>query len=210
LAAKNKAQALPPFVNVIKAMLKEPAWLDLSYGARCLYLTVKSHFLGKNNGNFYLGVRLAARELGASASQTHKWFLELQDHGFIRKTKGGYLGVDGEGVSTYWRLTEIGYLGQRPTKDFKDWQPAQQTETRTDNQDKPLRISGRGGTENRGDRTDNQDGFGPIQPSDRTDNPHISKLPGRGGVSAQDKSGSLADIPAFLDRRPLGRSSKLS
>ena len=113
--------AMQPFVQVLKPTLKEPAWKALSYGARCLYITLKSYYFGDNNGRVYLGVRKAARELGASRSSTEIWFRDLTEHGFIVSTSGGFLGSDGKGTATSWRLTEIGYMGEQPTKDYKDW-----------------------------------------------------------------------------------------
>ena len=90
-----------------------------------------------------------------------RWFRELENHGFIRRTKAASLGFDGHATATYWRLTEIGYMGKQPTKDYKQWQPGSKSKSRTENWDKPSRQSGRGGPDNRDDRPDNEDGFGP-------------------------------------------------
>ena len=113
--------AMQPFVQVLKPTLREPAWKALPYGARCLYITLKSYYRGDNNGRIYLSVRKAAQELGASRSSTEKWFHRLIQHGFIVPTRGGFLGSDGKGIATSWRLTELGFMGERPTKDYKDW-----------------------------------------------------------------------------------------
>ena len=113
--------AMQPYIQVLKPTLKEPAWKALSYGARCLYITLKSYYLGDNNGRIYLGVRKAAQDLGASRSSTERWFHDLILHGFIVPTRGGFLGSNGKGTATSWRLTEIGFMGEQPTKDYKDW-----------------------------------------------------------------------------------------
>ena len=122
-AKKHLAPVEAPFVAVLKPTLKDPAWLDLTFGAWCLYIALKSRYTGANNGLFYLGVRKAAAELKASRSSTERWFKELQDHGFIKITTPPSLGLEGKGKATCWRLTEIGYMGQRPTRDFKEWAP---------------------------------------------------------------------------------------
>ncbi len=122
-AKKHGAPVEGPFVAVLKPTLKEPAWLDLNFGARCLYIALKSRFTGHNNGLFFLSVREAAKELRASRSSTERWFKELQDHGFIKMTTPPSLGVNGKGEATCWRLTEIGYMGQRPTREYKEWTP---------------------------------------------------------------------------------------
>jgi hypothetical protein len=127
-----------PFVSVLKPTLKEPAWRALSFGARCLYIQLKSLFTGKNNGKIYLSVRKAAEELNASRSSTERWFRELQDHGFIRPTQKAFLGLDGQATATYWRLTEVGCMGEQPTRDYLQWRPAK-TKPRTENQDSSSR-----------------------------------------------------------------------
>jgi hypothetical protein len=88
-----------PYVRVIKATLKEPAWLALSYGARCLYVLLKSYYNGKNNGRIYIGVRRAAKELGAGRASAERWFHELHEKGFIRATQSAFLGLEGKGTA---------------------------------------------------------------------------------------------------------------
>ncbi|HSI42129.1 MAG TPA: hypothetical protein VLA00_16415 [Xanthobacteraceae bacterium] len=112
-----------PFVSISKSLLQEPAWRALPFGARCLYVGLKSFFNGQNNGSIYLGVRKAAAELDASRSSTERWFKDLQEHGFIRPTQKAFLGSEGKASATYWRLTEIGHMGEQPTRDFKNWTP---------------------------------------------------------------------------------------
>lgn len=112
-----------PFVSITKSMLQEPAWRALAFGARCLYVALKSFFNGQNNGSIYFGVRKAATELDASRSSTERWFRDLQEHGFIRPTQKAFLGLEGKASATHWRLTEIGYMGDQPSREFKNWMP---------------------------------------------------------------------------------------
>jgi hypothetical protein len=39
-------------------------------------------------------------------------------------TGGGCLGVEGHGKAPHWRLTEIGYMREPPTRDFLRWNGA--------------------------------------------------------------------------------------
>ncbi|QIG48808.1 hypothetical protein G5V57_14370 [Nordella sp. HKS 07] len=193
MAKKNKTReswdATPsqPFVAVLKPMLQEPAWLAMSYGARCLYITLKSFYNGSNNGNIFLGVRKAATLLGAVQSSTERWFRELQDHGFIRQTQGAFLGTDGHASATYWRLTEIGYRGERPTRDYQQWEPRKnKTPPRKSGQIVPKIGTPR--TENEDTRPENEDGFGPNSLSDRLENRCISIIPSTRGLSSEPTS----------------------
>ena len=181
---RHSSPANPPFVQVFKSMLKEPAWQDLSYGARWLYITVKGFYNGRNNGKFYMGVRRAAKELGASRSSTERWFRELQGHGFLRQTRRACLGTDGNASATYWRLTEVGYMDEQATREYKTWKPESKTKPCTENRVEPSLKSGRGRHENRDRCPDNEDCFRSDEPPNRPDNRCISNLPCRGRNSA--------------------------
>ncbi len=174
--------AMQPFVQVLKPTLQEPAWKALSYGARCLYITLKSYYLGDNNGRVYLGVRKAAQDLGASRSSTERWFHDLIQHGFIVPTRGGFLGGDGKGTATSWRLTELGFMGQQPTKDYKQWPNMKNIPSRKSGQ--TVTKIGTACHENRDTCHENRDGFVPKQPSDRPENHDISIIPRGEGTSA--------------------------
>ena len=165
--------AAQPFVQILKPTLKEPAWRALSYGARCLYIALKSYYRGDNNGRLYLSVRKAAHDLGASPSSTERWFHDLIEHGFIVPTRGGFLGGDGKGTATSWRLTELGFMGEQPTKDYKDWPNIKnRIPYRKSLQTVPKIVADR--TENRDGCTEIRDGFGPKSPNHCPENRYIS------------------------------------
>ena len=42
-------------------------------------------------------------------------------YGFLVVTALGSLGVDGKGKAPHWRLTELGYMHDMPTRDFQHW-----------------------------------------------------------------------------------------
>ena len=114
---------LPPFVPLLIGTLDSPAWKALSHGAKALYIALRRRYSVRlhNNGRIYLSQRMAAQELGSHHNEIARWYRELQHYGFIVKTAPAYLGVEGKGKAPRWRLTELGCMGNIPTRDFKDW-----------------------------------------------------------------------------------------
>ena len=45
----------------------------------------------------------------------------MQHYGFIVMTEAGCLGLNGRGKAPHWRLTELGYMTDPPTRDFLKW-----------------------------------------------------------------------------------------
>jgi hypothetical protein len=121
--SKNDRGRLPPFVPLLKETLQSPAWKAMSHGARSLYVALKQRYSQNvhNNGRIYLPQRIAADEIGSDTNQVTRWFRELQHYGFIVMTDPGCLGVDGKGHAPKWRLTELGYMKDMPTRDFMRW-----------------------------------------------------------------------------------------
>jgi hypothetical protein len=95
----------------------------LSHGARSLYVHLKKRYRisSHNNGFLYLSTREAAKELGSNKDRVARWYHELEFYGFIRQTTPGALGIEGRGKSPHWRLTELGYMKEMPTRDFLNW-----------------------------------------------------------------------------------------
>jgi hypothetical protein len=116
-------ERLPPFVPLLKETLDAPAWKALSHGAARLYTSLKRRYNIKthNNGHLFVSQRQAHAELRSDTKQIGRWFRELQFYGFIQQTTPGSLGVDGRGKAPHWRLTEIGYMRDFPTRDFLKW-----------------------------------------------------------------------------------------
>jgi DNA-binding transcriptional MocR family regulator len=119
---KDKGR-LQPFVPLLLETMRTPAWRAMSTGARLLYVVLKSRYGldRKNNGHIFVSTRVAAKELGSNRSAVLRWYRELEHFGFIEKTAGGCLGTDGKGKAPQWRLTELGYMAEPPTKDFLRW-----------------------------------------------------------------------------------------
>jgi hypothetical protein len=123
-ADKHKMKnRLPPFVPLLIGTLDAPAWRALSHGARSLYVALKRRYNVNihNNGRIYLSQRQAAQELGSHHNEIARWFRELQHYGFIVMVTPGVLGVEGKGKAPRWRLTELGYMREPPTHDFRRW-----------------------------------------------------------------------------------------
>jgi hypothetical protein len=121
---KDKGR-LQPFVPLLKETLDAPAWKAMSHGAGALYVALKRRYNRDfhNNGKIYLAQRKAAEEIGSHTNQVSRWFRELQHYGFAVMMAGGCLGVDGKGQAPRWRLTELGYMKDPPTRDFMRWKP---------------------------------------------------------------------------------------
>ena len=114
---------LPPFVPLLVGTIDAPAWRALSHGAKALYIALKRryNFTNHNNGRIYLSQRDAAEELASHHNEIARWFRELQHYGFVVMTQPGSLGVEGKGKAPRWRLTELGHMGDPPTRDFTGW-----------------------------------------------------------------------------------------
>jgi hypothetical protein len=121
--SKDKGRIEGPFTAVLNTTLDSKAWKAMSHGARSLNIAIKRCYNWKihNNGRLYLSHRKAAEEIGSDTNQITRWFEENQYYGFLRQTKPGCLGVDGKGRAPHWRLTELGYMGDPPTRDFLRW-----------------------------------------------------------------------------------------
>src|SRR5262249_23490726 len=62
-----------------------------------------------------------SKELRSHHNQIARWFRELLHYGFIVLAKPGYLGIEGKGQAPRWRLTELGCMGDFPTRDYERW-----------------------------------------------------------------------------------------
>jgi hypothetical protein len=114
---------LPPFVPMLIDTMDQPAWREMSHGAKVLYMALKRHYNVKNhnNGRLFLAQRTASKELRSHHNQIARWYRELQHFGFIVMIMPGFLGVEGMGQAPRWRLTELGYMREPPTRDFVRW-----------------------------------------------------------------------------------------
>lgn len=113
-----------PHVRFYRWELTSPAFRSLCTHARALLLELKALYNGINNGELFLSVREAARRLSVGKNLAERCFRQLQDRGFIRPNRTGSFNWKGgarRGEATTWILTEFGFAGALPTKDFMRW-----------------------------------------------------------------------------------------
>jgi hypothetical protein len=140
---RDKGSIEGPFVPLLVNTMKSKAWRTMSPYASRLYIALKARysFKIKNNGRIYLSARTAAEETGFNKSTVVRAFHELAHYGFIVMTEPGCLGLNGRGKAPHWRLTELGYMGDPPTRDFMRWdgtvfcRPKKQNPVRPDGTD---------------------------------------------------------------------------
>ena len=126
MSKRNKDKGrLQPFVPLLIETLDCHAWRAMSMGARVLFAALKRRYGVNihNNGRLFLSLRDAAEEIGSHKDQVARWYRELVHYGFIVMVTSGCLGVDGRGKAPHWRLTELGYMKDPPTRDFMHWKP---------------------------------------------------------------------------------------
>jgi len=127
--SQRKKGRLPPFVPLIRTTLASPAWKQLSWGSRNLYVVLRGYLRhdNLNNEKVFRSCRDAADGLGTKSTRSVlRWFRELEHYGFIVMTTGGCLGVDGDGIAPHWRITECPTFDAKgnqiaPTRDFERW-----------------------------------------------------------------------------------------
>jgi hypothetical protein len=120
---KDKGRIEGPFVPMLIQTTSSPAWRAMSPYAREVYRVLKSRygFDARNNGRIYVSDRDGAEETGFNKDTVGRALRELQHYGFIVMTEPGCLGVNGKGKAPHWRLTELGYMREPPTRDFLKW-----------------------------------------------------------------------------------------
>jgi hypothetical protein len=120
---KDKGRIEGPFVPMLVETMRSAAWRAMSPYARVVYIALKSHysFKNRNNGRIYLFDRDGAEETGFNKDTIARSLRELKHYGFIVLTEPGCLGVNGKGKAPHWRLTELGYMRDPPTRDFMGW-----------------------------------------------------------------------------------------
>jgi hypothetical protein len=123
VSRRSKGRINGPFVPMMKATNKTLAWKALSHGARSLYMALRSRYNSTLQNAVYISTREASAELGSHSRRPNvmRWFRELEYYGFTRMVSPAHHGVNGHGKAPHWRLTEEGYLGKEPTRDFLHW-----------------------------------------------------------------------------------------
>jgi hypothetical protein len=120
---RDKGRIDGPFVPLLVETMATSAWKAMSPYARVVYIALKSRysFKARNNARIFLSARDGAEETGLNKTTVARALRELEHYGFIVQTDGGCLGVNGKGKAPHWRLTEIGYMTEQPSRDFLKW-----------------------------------------------------------------------------------------
>ena len=107
-------------------LMKTDAWRTLKPGPRALLTELYALYNGDNNGAIFLSEREAAKRINVSKLTARRYFLRLVERGFVKSHHKGSFNVKAP-VATTWILTEFGYSGKLPTKDFTKWSEKQNT-----------------------------------------------------------------------------------
>ncbi len=102
-------------------MLQSPAWRSLSGPAVKVWFELRNRFHGGNNGRLTLSMDEAARLLSLSKSTVKRALEELQEKGFIVRTRQGqWYGRQ----ASEWAVTDKGVDGHAATKAWQQWRPS--------------------------------------------------------------------------------------
>ncbi|MBV1866172.1 MAG: hypothetical protein KUG74_17285 [Rhodobacteraceae bacterium] len=118
---KGKKGGAGSFVQLSEWLQASEAWATMKPGPRALYIELKRHYKGGNNGNLFLSHRDAARALNVGRDTVGGYFSELKKRGFIVLTRGHCLGPSGIGQSATYALTEETLEGVSASKEFMKW-----------------------------------------------------------------------------------------
>lgn len=124
MAKRDKNGNGPSFLKMDTWMFDRTAYRALGLGARALLWELIRKFNGYNNGYLHLSQRLAAQRLGCNRNTVGRYYKQLEAAGFIKKTRGHYLGPVGTGQAAHWALTHLPVDGKPATMDFKTKSPA--------------------------------------------------------------------------------------
>lgn len=99
------------------------AWRAMTHGARSVYVVLKGRYNTKLENSVYVSSRDMQAELGSHSHRDDilRWYRELVHYGFLRMVAPAHHGVNGHGRAPHYRLTEHGYVGHAPTRDYLEW-----------------------------------------------------------------------------------------
>src|SRR5262249_54285948 len=106
---KRKRKSEGPFVMIPLQILDAPAWGAMDPTARLLWIELRRKLRNDrlNNGKVYLACRVAAKVIGVNKDTIACRYAKLEHYGFLRKTTGAHLGLDGRGVAPHYRFTDL-------------------------------------------------------------------------------------------------------
>jgi hypothetical protein len=99
-------------------MLQSAAWRSLQGSSIKVWLEIRSRYNGGNNGKLTLSLDEGARILGIGKATVNRATKELEDKGFLVRTKrGAWYGRQ----ASEWRVTDRSCEGHPATNDWKRW-----------------------------------------------------------------------------------------
>ena len=117
---KGRSKKRGKFVALSNDLLISEAWRTLPGSAVRYYLELRRRYNGANNGGLHLSLEEAKALLHMGKSTALRARLELEDRGFIRRTRtGGFY----QQTATTWALTDERAPPMSPTFDYRNWCP---------------------------------------------------------------------------------------
>ncbi len=121
---EKRARRQGGYVTLHEEILSSPAYHDLSPLARVLFVELLRVFRPSRNGRISLSISNASRLLGVHKDRVSKAFHELEEHGFVKLTRGH---LWQQRVAREWRITSEVCDGREPTDEWKTWQPPEKS-----------------------------------------------------------------------------------
>jgi hypothetical protein len=109
MGKRQRANKIGAYVAVPKAIMEASAWRAMAPGARLLWIELRGWLRNdwSNNGRLFRSDRDAAKAIGINKSTVVRKYAENEHFGFLRKTSGGFLGLDGHGIADNYRFTDL-------------------------------------------------------------------------------------------------------
>ena len=142
---KNESQT-EHFTKMTRRTMQTEAWRALSPTAQALYPWIKLEWHGpkhNNNGSIRLSLRQAAERIGCNPKTAGRAFQDLQAKGFLVQTEGASLGVEGQGKSPSYEITELPRSHLSARRLFDDWRSGRDFEFKNAPTNNPAGHNGR-------------------------------------------------------------------
>ncbi len=117
---KGRSRRGGQFVPLPYTMVDSEAFMSLSGAALRVYVLLHRRYNGTNNGDLSLSLEEGAKLLGLGKETVRRAFAELEEKGFIRKTRQGHF--HGRMATTY-AVTDREHGSKPPTNDWQKWRP---------------------------------------------------------------------------------------
>ena len=112
------------FIGIPRFVHGSAAWKHATPYERVVYIEIRAMYRGKKN-QLSASIRWLAMQCGISKNTVEKALRGLVEKGLIARSQVGYLGPEGRGVPTLYRLTDAADDLSAATLEFTRWQPAE-------------------------------------------------------------------------------------